>query len=422
MAEELSNRKAMPRQGRDPAELAAEMQALHAADAPVHHRRQFTPAYFAGEEVLATSKAAFALYFNENHIYSGAAYPSVKRFEADIVGFLHDLMHAPDGAGGFVTIGGSESNIMAVKTARDRARRERPEVTAPEMVVPRTAHPSFTKAAQLLGVRIVRVEASVDYRADVEAMRGAVTPSTILMVGSAPPFAYGVIDPIAEIAAIAEAAGAWMHVDCCLGGLFVPFARELDPTIPLFDFRVPGVTSMSADLHKYGYSVKGVSTLLLREHALEEHARFVSGDRLEGLYITPAIAGTRPAGAIASAWAVMNLLGRQGYLDLVGRLLAVKRELIERIRRHPELEIVGNPQGGIFYVASPVLDMYAVAAALKSLGWKVILGGEPRSIGLMPNLLHEGMADEFAEALERALGMVRAGAIDGAGMQPVYGR
>lgn len=422
MPQTLANRKALPLAGRDRATLLAEMEERHKGDTPVYHRRSFTPAYYAGEEVLRASEAAFALYFNENHVYSGGAYPSVKQYEGDLISFLLDLMHAPSGAGGLVTIGGSESNVIAVKSARDWARAHKPGISAPEMIVPQTAHPSLLKAAQLLGVRLVRMERSVDWRADVAAMGRAVNGNTIFMLASAPPFPYATMDPVAEIAALARECGAWMHVDCCLGGLFMPFARELDPTIPLFDFRVPGVSSISADLHKYGYAVKGVSCLLLREEGLAAHARFVSEDELTGTYITPGVAGTRPAGAIASAWAVMSLLGREGYARAVGRLLAIKREMLAVVAGHKGLEVIGRPEGGHFFVASRKLDAYGVAAGLEHLGWRTMLGGAPRSIGLMVNGMHEGVAEDFSRDLGQALRLVAEGKIDGSAMSAVYGR
>lgn len=418
----LSNRKAMPLKGRDPGELMEEMRELHQADSPVYHRKSLTPAYYVSEEVLETSNAAFSLYFNENHIYSGRAYPSMLRYEADIISFLLDLMHAPDGAGGIVTIGGSESNITAVKAARDWARAHRPHITAPELVVPRTIHPSFVKAAELLGLRIVRMDESVDWRADVAAMRRAITPATIMLVASAPPFPYACMDPVAEIAALAEGCGAWMHVDCCLGGLYLPFAREIDPAIPLFDFRVPGVMSISADLHKYGYAVKGVSCLMFRDAALVEHARFEWENGITGTYATPAIAGTRAAGAIASAWAVMSLLGREGYGKAVARLMAIKAELMAELTRHEGLEIIGRPEGGLFYATSRRHDPYAIAAGLKQRGWKVMIADAPRSIGLMPNGLHGAVADELSGDLAEVLELVAAGRIDGSGLSAVYGR
>lgn len=422
MCATLSNRKTLPLHGRDPGELIEEMRELHQGDSPVYHRKSLTPAYYVSEEVLETSNAAFSLYFNENHIYSGRAYPSVVRYEADIASFLLDLMHAPDGAGGILTIGGSESSIMAVKAARDWARANRPGIAAPEMIVPQSIHPSFVKAAGHLGVKLVRIESSVDFRADVAAMRRAVNASTILLVASAPPFPYACMDPVGEIAELAQDCGAWMHVDCCLGGLFLPFAREIDPRVPLFDFRVPGVMSISADLHKYGYAVKGVSCLMFREERLIEHARFEWENGITGTYATPAIAGTRAAGAIASAWAVMSLLGREGYARAVAKLLAIKEELIAEITRHDGLAVLGRPEGGLFYVTSRMHDPYAIAAGLKARGWKVMIADQPRSIGLMPNGLHAGVAAELSRDLAEVLEAVAAGRIDGSGMTAVYGR
>ena len=250
-------------------ELQRRMGSLRSDDAPWHSGRSFKPAYFAGDDVLDVAHEAFGMYIDENALYSRTSYPSLHRYDVEVVDMLLDLLHAPDGAGGSTTSGGTETNIMAVKTARDWAREHKPAATAPEMIVPRTAHPSFDKAAHLLGVHVVRMAKSPDFVADVEAMARAINENTIMLVASAPPYPYGECDPVAPVSELAHEHGLWMHVDACLGGMVLPFAREIDPSVPEFDFAIPGVTSISVDLHKYGYATKGVSALLLRDAAQE---------------------------------------------------------------------------------------------------------------------------------------------------------
>ncbi len=409
-----------PARGRGWQAVAAEMEEGHAGDLPVHNARQFKPAYFAGDDVLEVALKAFEMHAEANVLYSASAYPSLARYEAELVDMVLGILHAPEGAGGSVTSGGTESNMMAVKTARDRARAERPDITRPEMVVPQTAHPSFTKAAELLGLGITRLDRSVDFQADVEAMERAINENTIMLVASAPPYGYGVIDPVGRIAALAEESGLWLHVDGCLGGMALPFLRELGPSIPEFDFLVPGVTSISADLHKYGYAVKGISTVYFRDAALQRYQHFVYEDRIAGYYETPNIAGTRSGGAISAAWAVMQYLGRDGYLRVAGELLAIKRALIAGIEAIEELEIRGQPHAFHFTFGSGALDILAVDAGMTDRGWSGGLGGEPPSIWLMVNLTHAGIVDDYLRDLAEVVELVKAGKIEGRGQEVVY--
>lgn len=409
-----------PAHGRGWQAVAAEMEEGQAGDLPVHNARQFKPAYFAGDDVLEVALKAFEMHAEANVLYSAAAYPSLARYEAEIVDMVLGLLHAPEGAGGNVTSGGTESNMMAVKTARDRARAERPGITRPEIVVPRTAHPSFTKAAELLGLAITRPDRSVDFRADVEAMGRAINENTIMLVASAPPYGYGVMDPVGRIAALAEEKDLWLHVDGCLGGMVLPFLRELDPAIPEFDFLVPGVTSISADLHKYGYAVKGVSSVFFRDADLQRYQHFVYEDGIAGYYETPNIAGTRSGGAISAAWAVMHYLGRDGYLRVTRELLEIKRALIAGIDAIAELQVWGEPHALHFTFGSEALDILAVDAGMTDRGWTGGLGGEPPSIWLMVNLTHGGIVDDYLRDLAEVVALVKAGKIESRGQQVVY--
>jgi sphinganine-1-phosphate aldolase len=219
--------------------------------------------HYAGDDVLDVAKKAYLKYFSENGL-GPKAFPSLARFESEVIAMSLGLLGSKSGAGAMTT-GGTESIFLAVKTARDWARKHRPDVRNPEIVAPQSAHPAFNKAADFMGLRVKRVPITKDFLADPAAMEAALSKDTIMMVGSAPAFPHGVVDPIPELGAIAEKRGVWLHVDACVGGYFVPFARKLGVPIPAFDFSVPGVRSMSADLHKYGYTAKGASAVLYRD-------------------------------------------------------------------------------------------------------------------------------------------------------------
>jgi glutamate/tyrosine decarboxylase-like PLP-dependent enzyme len=393
------------------------MESLRCDDAPWHSGRSFKPAYFAGDDVLDVAHEAFGMYIDENALYSRTSYPSLHRYEVEVVDMLLDLLHAPDRAGGSTTSGGTETNVMAVKTARDWAREHKPVATAPEMIVPRTAHPSFDKAAHLLGVRVVRMAESPNFGADVEAMASAVNENSVMLVASAPPYPYGECDPVARIAALARQHNLWMHVDACLGGMILPFARDIDASVPEFDFAIPGVTSISVDLHKYGYAAKGVSALLLRDAALERFQRTTFEDWPAGVYSTPNISGSRSGGAIASAWAVMRYLGRDGYREVVGRLMQVRQALVDGIESIEGLSVYAKPHSFQFAFGSDAFDIFAVAEGLGQQGWLVGRALEPPSIMLMFNLSHEPVVATFLSELREVVDEVKATKVT-AGTEP----
>jgi glutamate/tyrosine decarboxylase-like PLP-dependent enzyme len=292
-----------------------------------------------------------------------------------------------------------------VKAARDRARAERPQITHPTIVAPQTAHPAFNKAAHFMGLRVVRVPVGADFRADVAAMAAACGPDTIMLVGSAPAYPHGVVDPIPQLGELAARRGLWLHVDACVGGFIAPFAKALGVAIPDFDFAVPGVTSITADLHKYGYTAKGASTVLYRDEAAFNYQKFEFSDWPRGLYATQTLVGTRAGGAIAAAWAVMNYLGHEGYRDRTSRILAVRARLEAGVRQLG-LEVWGAPQLSILSYGSRKLDIFAVAERMTERGWFVGRLLEPPGIHLMLNLTHEPAVDAYLADLAEAVSTV----------------
>src|SRR6266508_1044377 len=260
----------------------------------------------AGEDVVEVAKEAYLRFFKTNALYA-TRFKSLARFEREIVEMTADLLHG-ERAVGAITAGGTESNLLAVKSARDRARELHPKISAPEVVLPASAHPSLFKAAQYFGLRALRTPLGNDLQLDLDAYRAAITDNTVLLVGSAPSLTLGMVEPIEEMAGVAAERDIGFHVDACVGGYFLPFAEKLGHPVRRFDFRVPGVTPISADLHKYGYTAKGASTLLSRDPDVFRHQVFRYGapERSDDWYVTPTMAGTRPGGAIAAAWAVMR--------------------------------------------------------------------------------------------------------------------
>lgn len=395
----------LPGRGKSWSELEAQMDAARANDVDWRNGRIGVYIHFAGADVLEIAQKAYVKFFSENGL-GPKAFPSLARFENDVIAMTLALLSGQQGAAGAMTTGGTESIFLAVKAARDWARATRPHVKTPEIVAPRTAHPAFNKAAHFLGLSVRRVPIAADFHADPAAIEAAVGPNTVMLVGSAPAYPYGIVDPIPALGAIADRKGLWLHVDACVGGFIAPFARKLGVPMPEFDFAVKGVRSISADLHKYGYAAKGASTVLYRDAESFKYQAYEFSDWPRGKYATQTLVGTRAGGAIAAAWAVMNYLGEEGYLRITRRVLAI-RQAIEQGVRHLGLEVFGDPSLSIMAYGSRDRRIDAIADRLGTRGWFVGRLTEPPGIHLMLNLTHEPIVSEYLSDLEWAISLVQ---------------
>ncbi|HYW02433.1 MAG TPA: aspartate aminotransferase family protein [Gammaproteobacteria bacterium] len=390
-----------PARGRSWADLKAEMEGMRAGDADWRHGRTFSLVFWPGEEVARVVREAYQLYFSENGL-NPSAFPSLRRMEQECVAMTADLLGADARAAGSMTSGGTESILMAMKTARDWARAER-GIEVPEVVLPVSAHPAFDKAAHYLGMALRTVPLGDDHRADTDAMAEAIGARTAMLVGSAPQYAHGVIDPIEEIAALAEEHDVLCHVDACIGGFMLPFIEEAGYAVSPFDFRVRGVTSMSCDLHKYGYAAKGASVIVYREGRLRRHQFYVHTDWPAGIYASPTMAGTRPGGAIAAAWAVLHHLGRDGYREIARRVMETTRRLQAVIAELPGIHVVGEPDMSIFALGGDAVDPYELGDELEARGWHLDRQQAPPSLHLTVSPAHAAVVDEFTRDLEASL-------------------
>ena len=367
------------------------------------------------------AKEAYAAYMFENAL-SPFDFPSLLKMETEFISMVGMLFGGDEETVGAMTSGGTESILMAVKAARDWARANRPGVKIPELVAPVTIHPAFNKAADYLGLKIVQTPVDEGFRADVKAMEEAITANTIMLAATAVSYPQGVIDPIAEIGALAVGKKLWFHVDGCLGGYMLPFLRKLGCTIPPFDFSVPGVKSLSADIHKYGYVSKGVSTVLYRNSALRQHQYFVHADWPGGVYATPSLSGARPGGAIASAWAILHYLGEEGFLRLAKAAREATLRLMEGINAIPGLFVLGDPPATVFAFGADSLDIYRLAEKLKERGWHVHAQHRPPSLHMTVSPYHENIVEPFlADLRETAAELSEAGAEEPSGEAALYG-
>ena len=396
----------MPEKGTDWAALKAEMTERAQGDVKWRDGKTAVYVFNAGPDVAEVQKEAYTMFMSENGL-GPMAFPSLKQMEDEVVGMGLALLHAPEGAAGNITSGGTDSITMAVKTARDHARQEKGVTGRCNIVAPWSAHPAFDKAAKMMEIEIRRVPCA-DLVADVAAMEQAADANTIMLVGSAPCFPYGLIDPIVALGEMAARKGLWLHVDACVGGYIAPFVRMNGGDIPPFDFEVPAVHSMSADLHKYGYCAKGASTVLFRSEALRAHMIFDCADWPGGRMVTPTLAGTRPGGAIAAAWAVMNFLGVEGY-RAKHRQVTDAREAIETGIAKLGFRVLGRPQLGLIAFTHDEVDPFAVWGKLFERGWFTSLTTEPKGLHLMLSPFHAQVTGTYLTDLEWALGEVKAG-------------
>jgi len=402
--------KDMPRTSRDWPELKQEMIERGGGDAKWREGKTAVYVFNAGEDVAQVQKEAYTMYMSENGL-GPLAFPSLKQMEDEVVGMGLSLLHGPEDAAGNITSGGTDSINMAAKAARDHALANKKIEGRPNIVAPYSAHPAFDKAAKMMSLDLRRVPCGDDLLADVAAMQAAMDDNTIMLVGSAPSFPYGLIDPISELGDLAEQTNTWLHVDACVGGYIAPFVRMNGADIPPFDFEIPGVCSMSADLHKYGFCAKGASTVLFRSEELRQHMIFDCDDWPGGRMITPTLAGTRPGGAISAAWAVMNYLGIEGYCAK-HKQVTDAREAIENGVSQLGFSVLGEPRLGIVAFSHPELDVFAIYKQLYKKGWFTSLTTDPKALHLMLSPFHLEVTDTYLSDLRDAVEAVRGGDTD----------
>jgi glutamate/tyrosine decarboxylase-like PLP-dependent enzyme len=386
-------------------EVLAEVSGIGQSDLRWKEGRAFSLAYYAGPEVQAVADQAYAMYGSTNGL-NADAFPSLKKFQADVVATVNRWVHGDETSAGFMTSGGTESILLAVKAARERGRREF-GITQPNVVLPTSAHAAFEKACYYFGLESRRVPVRADWRADVEATRQAIDANTVLIVGSAPQYPQGVVDPIVDLAAIARERNINCHVDACMGGVTLTFLERLGENIPLWDFRVDGVTSISVDLHKYGYTSKGASVIMHRNRQLRSYQTFVTDNWLGGFYGSSGVLGTKSGGPMASAWAVMNYLGDEGYLRLTESARATTRQLADAIEKIDGLQLRAYPDSTLLSFGAQDFDVFAVADELAKTGWYVDRQAPPDSLHCTVNAVHHQVIEEFIVDLSHAVTKVR---------------
>lgn len=395
-----SSRRSLKDEGRSWNDIRDELILRKRGDYDWRRGRLGIYVYHDSDELLSVAREAYNLFFSENAL-GQMAFPSLARMEQEIIATALSIFRAPHDSAGSFTSGGTESIFLALKSARDCFRDRNSRDVRPNIVIPRTAHPAFDKAAQYLDVEAVRVGVRDDLKVDLAEVRCAINSHTMLIAGSAPCYPYGVFDSIAELGQLAIEKGKWLHVDACLGGFLAPFARDEGHPIPPFDFEIPGVTSLSADLHKYGFAARGASVVLYRQAHLKQYQGFKFDNWPRGSYATDTFLGSRPGGSVASAWAVLQYLGRDGYRRLARKTMDTKLLLVSGIDRIPGLRVLRPTELSIvlYHSTDKRVDIHAVADAMGEHGWFIGRSREPSAIHLAINAVHAPVIEQYLQDL-----------------------
>ncbi len=421
--DELPELRRLPATGMPREQVLAQMEALARREEPKWRDGYCSGAVYHGdEEHLHFLDQVYALHSQMNPLHADI-WPSASKYESEVVRMTAGMLGGGEvpGVCGSVSSGGSESILLAMKAYRDWGR-ETKGILRPEIVVPTTAHAAFEKAAQYFELRLVRVPLGPDWRADIREARKAIGRRTVAVVGSAPSFPHGMVDPIEELSELARARGVGFHSDACLGGFLLPWAEKLGYAVPRFDFRLPGVTSISVDTHKYGYAAKGTSVVLYRSPELRRYQYFTATDWPGGLYASPTFAGSRSGAVIAQAWAALVSTGESGYLEASKRILETAAALRHGVNAIPGLRVLGEPLF-VIAIASDELDIYRVMDFMSHRGWSLNGLHRPACVHLAVTQRHTcpGVADRFLTDLDAAVSHVRATPGEKGEMAPVYG-
>ena len=403
----------LEQQGRPVHEVIAELEAKREGDVSWERGRTFGMVYDGGPSVQQVAERAARLYLHENALNT-TAFPSLGEIQREVVGWTAALLHGDDDVAGFLTSGGTESILCAVLAARDRAAAER-GVTEPAIVLPTSAHAAFHKAAHDFGLEVRAIDVRDDLTADVAAMADAVDDRTVLVVGSAPQYPHGVQDDIGAIAELAASVDANCHVDACMGGFVLPFAERLGRDVSPWDFRVDGVTTISADVHKLGYAPKGVSVILHRTKASRRWQTFTFDGWLGGYYASPNMQGTRSGLPMACAWAVIRHLGVDGYVELTRTTLEHADRLRAGIAELPELRVLGDGRFHLVAMAAAEgvdLDVFALGDALLARGWYHDRQTPPDNLHSTVSNTNVGVIDDYLADLRECVAEVRGTATD----------
>ena len=393
----------IPEKGMQAQDLFAKLETFRKDDLKWQEGRAFGYVFDPGKNVMAVGKKAYSAFLSENGL-DFTVFQSLQRLERELAAFGARHLRGDEQVVGNFSSGGTESIILAVKAARDYSREKRPDVQYPEMILPTTAHAAFHKAAHYLDIKIVPVAVDpLSFKVHAADMQAAITTNTIMMVGSAPSYAQGVIDPIAELGDIALEKDVWLHTDACMGGFLLPYFKRLGEPVPDFDFSVPGVSSISMDLHKYAYSPKGASLVLYRNKDLRRHQIFACSSWIGYTIINNAVQSSKSGGPMAAAWAVLNYLGDEGYLEIARNKLAAVKKIAAGIAAIDGIRLLAQPQMSLVAFTSDTVNVFHIIDEMNARGWYIqpalSFDNSPAHIHLSINASNVGWEEDLLKDL-----------------------
>ena len=404
----MNTHQAMPATGQASSQILDQLDTFKEHDPEYKNGKVWSLVYYIDEAHQDFLKESYFKYSCENGL-NPTAFKSLKKFESEIISATANILNGTEEVCGVVTSGGTESCLMAVKTYRDMAKDKR-GVKKPEMIIPESAHVAWYKASEYFGVKIRMVPLKEDLSPDLKKMKKLINRNTVMILGSAPEYPHGTIDPIEEMGELAQKYNIPMHVDACVGGFILPFMEMNGVDIPKWDYQVPGVTSISADIHKYGYAAKGASTITYRNLDYLRYQMFVQPNWSGGVFASSALLGTRPGGAYAAAWATLQYFGIDGYKKLADETWQAVSKLKEGVTAIPELEIMGIPMGPLFAYKSidPSVNIYAVGDQMDAKGWQVNRNQKPNGLHAMVTAQHLKVVDQYLADLKECVAIVKA--------------
>lgn len=400
----MSERISIPAKGRNKDTILDELSKLHLTDISWKAGRAWSMVYYVDDAHQELLTQAYSSFFSENYL-NPFAFQSLKKMELEVIQMTASLLNGDENVTGTMTSGGTESIFLAVHTYRERARKLFPKITEPEIVASNSIHPAFEKAAHILNIKVKKAPIDAEMRAQPQELAKLITRNTILIAASAPTYPHGALDPIAAIAALALEKKLPFHVDCCIGGFLLPWVEKLGYPVDPFDFRVSGVTSISADAHKFGYGAKGASVLLYRNMNYLKYQFYIATDWPGGIYASPTLMGSRPGGAIAATWSAMQALGQEGYLQITQEIMQATNQIKKALAEIPEISILGTPVMNIiaYTTRGNQPDIFVVADQLEQKGWMLDRQQLPNSIHLTVMRQNIPVIDTYIEDLKASI-------------------
>lgn len=405
-----------PAQGTSQEEIKKQLAQFSDKDANWKRGRTFSLVFYPGEEVAQLLFQAYETFFFENAL-NPSVFQSLKRMESEVISMTCSLLNAPENAAGSMTSGGTESIMCAMKAAKKYAKDTNKDLKKPNIVIPATAHPAFLKAAYYFEIEVRLVTCSgFDLVPDMADFRSKIDENTIMILGSSPAYPHGYIDPLKEISDLALEKNVWMHVDACVGGYILPFLEQIGENIPVFDFRLEGVRSISLDIHKYGYGAKGSSAIIYRDREFRKKQYYVYTEWPGGLYASPSFSGSRSGGVIAAAWSIMKHLGLPGYQKMARETQDAAKKIQVAINSIDGLAVNGQPFGPIFsFRSTGKLDVYQLGDELTDRGWHLDRQMEPPSLHLTVSHGNVAFVDEFIKDLNESVAKLSAFSLSNVG-------